>query len=177
MAASPGVVPQADRLVHDDDRRRAGQAVEGQEGGRDRLRTSCWPGRRESEEGPRPSLKVIAGLYLDEAKATKRAGDLRAAAPLPDDFCEHVGNKKVPDLRVHHVTDWLKANSQWGGSTQGLAVSLVTACMNWAVSEQRIAKNPLKGIRRKKTKRAERTSPRKHLHLILTKGPGARLPS
>jgi integrase len=50
-------------------------------------------------------------------------------------------------------------------------VSLVVACMNWAVGEQRIAKNPLKGIRRKKTKRRERIIPPEHMRLILDKGP------
>ena len=72
---------------------------------------------------------------------------------------------------MHHVSDWLKANPQWGDSTQGLAVSLVTACMNWAATEQRIAENPLKGIKRKKTNRRERIIPPAHMDLILTKGP------
>ena len=48
---------------------------------------------------------------------------------------------------------------------------LVTACMNWAATEQRIAENPLKGIKRKKTKRRERIIPPAHMDLILTKGP------
>jgi integrase len=126
---------------------------------------------REDGEGPRPSLKVIAGQYLDEAKATKEPATYELQRHYLTSFCEHVGNKKVPDLRVHHVTAWLKANPQWGDSTQGLAVSLVTACMNWAAGEQRVAKNPLKGVRRKKTKRRERIIPPEHLRLILTQGP------
>ncbi len=128
-------------------------------------------GRDDAGQEQRPSLKVIAGLYLDEAKASKEPPTYELQRHYLTSFCEYVGNKKVPDLRVHHVTDWLKANPQWGDSTQGLAVSLITACMNWAVTEQRIARNPIKGVRRKKTKRRERIIPQEHLELILTKGP------
>jgi len=126
---------------------------------------------REPAEGARPSLKAIIGLYLDEAKASKDRATYETQRHYLTSFGEHVGIKKVPDLRVHHVTDWLKANPQWGDSTQGLAVSLVTACMNWAVAEQRVAKNPVKGVKRKKTKRRERIVPHEHMELVLTKGP------
>jgi len=126
---------------------------------------------REPAEGLRPTLKGIVGLYLDEAKTTKDEETYELQRHYLTNFCEHVGNKKIPDLRIHHVTDWLKANPQWGDSTQGLAVSLVTACMNWALSEQRISKNPIKGVKRKKTKRRERIIPHEHVELILAKGP------
>lgn len=119
----------------------------------------------------RPALKTIAGLYLDEAKATKDKETYNLQRHYVTSFCEHVGGKKVPDLRIYHVSNWLKANPHWSDSTQGLAVSLVMACLNWAVAEQRITKNPLKGVKRKKTKRRERIIPPDHLDLILTKGP------
>ena len=126
---------------------------------------------KDPAEGLRPSLKSIVGLYLDEAEKTKDAATYELQRHYLTGFAEHVGNKKVPDLRLHHVTDWLRDNPQWNDSTQGLAVSLVTACMNWAVAEQRVARNPLKGVKRKKTKRRERIVPPDHLELILTRGP------
>jgi integrase len=116
-------------------------------------------------------LKSVIGLYLDEAERTKDAPTYELQRHYLTSFGEHVGRKKVPDLRRHHVTDWLKDNPQWNDSTQGLATSLVTACMNWAVAEQRVSRNPLKGVKRKKTKRRERIIPPEHVELILTKGP------
>jgi integrase len=125
---------------------------------------------RETAEGPRPSLKAIAGLYLDEAQASKDASTYEMQRHYLTSFCEHVGGKKVPDLRIHHVTDWLRAHPQWSDSTQGLAVSLLTACLNWAVNEQRIDRNPLKGVKRKKTRRRERIIPPEHMDVILSQG-------
>jgi hypothetical protein len=44
---------------------------------------------REDEEGPRPSLKVIAGLYLDEAQTTKDPPDQRARRRLNVGLPDH----------------------------------------------------------------------------------------
>src|SRR5690242_13390178 len=62
---------------------------------------------REPEEGDlRPSLKSIIGLYLDEAEKTKDEDTYELQRHYLTSFAEHVGRKKVPDLRKHHVTEW-----------------------------------------------------------------------
>src|SRR5438552_720320 len=59
---------------------------------------------RGADGGPRPSLKAVVGLYLDESKAEKDHDTYEMQRHYLTSFCEHVGNKEVPDLRVHHVT-------------------------------------------------------------------------
>src|SRR5262245_55881898 len=62
--------------------------------------------------GPRPSLRYLVGLYLDEAKAGKAEETYQVQRRYLTGFCEFVGNKKAPDVRIHHVKDWLAADKK-----------------------------------------------------------------
>jgi integrase len=120
------------------------------------------------DNGPRPSLRRLAGLFLDEAKETKAPETYDVQRRYLTGFCEYAGKgRKAPDVRVHHVKDWLKAHPNWGESTRALAVTVLIACFNWAVAEQRLDRNPIKGMKRGRYKRRERIIPPEHLTKIL----------
>src|SRR4051812_43723814 len=59
--------------------------------------------RDPDEGGLRPTLKAIVGLYLDEAERTKDPETYELQRYYLTSFAEHVGKKKIPDLRIHHV--------------------------------------------------------------------------
>ncbi|MFO0847868.1 MAG: tyrosine-type recombinase/integrase [Gemmataceae bacterium] len=120
------------------------------------------PAESAEDGGPRPSLRHLVGLYLDEAKATKGAETYQVQRRYLVGFCEFVGNKKAPDVRVPHVKDWLAAHLKWGPSTRALAISTLIALFNWAVTEQRLAASPIKGVKRGKFKRREQIIPPDH---------------
>lgn len=126
-----------------------------------------------NESGPRPSLKHLVGLYLDQAQLTKAPETYEVQRRYLVGFCRFVGNKKAPDVRVTHVKDWVAADHErrsgrktvtgkWGESTRALAISTVIALFNWAVEEQRLAASPIKGIKRGRFKRRERILPPEH---------------
>jgi len=68
-------------------------------------------GTRAEDDGPRPTLQRVVGLFLDEAKRTKSAETYEVQRRYLMGFCDAVGKaKNVPDLRVHHVKDWVNAD-------------------------------------------------------------------
>ena len=69
-------------------------------------------------------------------------------------FCQFVGNRMAPDVRVTHVKDWVAADERrrvgrdflpvkWGESTRALAISTVIALFNgrWRSSGWRSARS------------------------------------
>jgi integrase len=133
---------------------------------------SLAPGEDAAENsGPRPSLRYLVGLYLDEAKATKAEETYQVQRRYLTGFCDFVGKIKAPDVRIHHVKDWLAADKKrntrsgkillckWGESTRALAVSTLIALFNWAIADQRLVVSPIKGIKRGHFKRRERIIP------------------
>ena len=133
----------------------------------------------EPEVGPRPSVKHLVGLYLDQAKLTKKPDTYEVQRRILVNFCDYVGNKKAPDIRVPAVKDWLAADkprrgkggtttpAKWGESMRALAGSTVIALFNWAVEEQRLSVSPVKGLKRGRYLRRERIVPPEHRAAVM----------
>ncbi len=102
-----------------------------------------------------PPLKRIAELFLEESQRTKKPNTYRMARMFLQSFCDHVGRKRVADLKVHHVTSWVGAH-QWNESTGCSARSTVLACLNWAVTQGHVDSHPLAKLKRGSHKRRER---------------------
>ncbi len=58
-------------------------------------------------------------------------------------FCEHCGNLKVNDLKVFHVTQWLKKETTWKETTCYNARRSVKRAFKWAVDEEILQNSPL----------------------------------
>src|SRR4051812_22728657 len=54
-----------------------------------------------------PTFRKVADLFLDESERTKKPNTYRLLRSTLQSFCDHVGGKRVADLKVHHVTSWV----------------------------------------------------------------------
>lgn len=61
-------------------------------------------------------------------------------------FCNEHGTRPTRTLKPYHVTQWLDQNATWGDSSRRAAVMVVKRCLNWAVREGYLEKNPLAAV-------------------------------
>jgi len=123
-----------------------------------------------------PSFKHIADLFLDESERTKKPTTYRMAQMFLQSFCDHIGKKRIADLKVLHVSEWIAAKQRepvptkvihgekpklrkrrpWNESTACSGRATVLACLNWAVQQGYIESHPLMKLKRGVHKRRER---------------------
>lgn len=127
----------------------------------------------------RPTFRKLADLFLQEAARTKATGTVKVQTVYLQSFCDFIGRRKAPDIKVHHVTEWLNAHNgpgsvrgprkrkqaagpeatrfqSWGESTRTTARSILRACLNWSVEQGYLAVNPLAKLKRGDYARRER---------------------
>ena len=118
-----------------------------------------------------PAFKKVADLFLDESQRTKKPNTYRLLRYCLQSFADHVGNKRVSELKVHHVTSWIaehqrasrdgemtgnKKRRPWNESTACSARTNLLACLNWAVAQGYIESHPLTKLKRGRHRRRER---------------------
>lgn len=122
-----------------------------------------------------PTFAKIADLFLDESERTKKPTTYRVLKYNLQSFCDHLGQRRIADLKVHHVTAWVaehvrpsregemtrngkhkKPRVPWNESTACTARTSVLACLNWAVDQGYIDRHPLTKLKRGSHKRRER---------------------
>lgn len=101
------------------------------------------------------SVRKLCDLFLDNSEKTKKPNTYRMHEYLLQSFCDHAGRKRVADLKVLHVTEWL-AKQDWNDSTECSARSTLLACLNWGVTQGYIDAHPLGRLKRGSHKRRER---------------------
>jgi hypothetical protein len=74
------------------------------------------------EEGPNGTVVSmtfgrLADLYLDEVQRLRKPNTYRVHRHILQTLCDRAGKKRVVDLRVLHVTEWIAAQKTWGDST------------------------------------------------------------
>jgi integrase len=99
------------------------------------------------ESGPRPTFRRVADDFLSFSKGENPDKTFQTHRTFLQSFCDHIKARRAPDLRPEHVREWLKANPTWGKSTRSLAVQIVKAALNHAVTEKRLVANPLKAVK------------------------------
>lgn len=102
-----------------------------------------------------PTFKKIADLFLDESEKNKKPTTYRMAKYFLQSLVDRIGKKRIVDLRILHVTEWINAQD-WNDSTQCSARSTVLAALNWAVTQGYIESHPLTKLKRGSHKRRER---------------------
>jgi len=82
-------------------------------------------------------------------------GTRSRAAGFLGKFLAHAGDLKVSALKVHHVTEFIKAND-WKPNSVRNVIGTINACLNFCEREGWIDKNPLRGkVRLPKVQRRE----------------------
>lgn len=112
------------------------------------------------DTGVFPTFRKIADLFLADSLAHKKPTTYKMHKYFLQGFCDHVGRRRVNDLRVHHVTDWVAKPKdkvkQWNQSSACSARTTVLACLNWAVAQGYIDSHPLGKLKRGSHKKRER---------------------
>lgn len=104
-------------------------------------------GEREQISKELATLYELSQAYLDWCEANR--------SPATYGFIESTGRRlRTAQLRIHHVVKWYEGLGV-GSTTQGNAVSIVQRMLNWAVEQEYIARNPVKGMRKPKRKRRD----------------------
>ena len=85
--------------------------------------------------------------FRKDSEQNKKPTTFRMHSYLLQSFCDHIGRKRVNDLRVHHVTEWVgmpkKKVKTWNQKHACSARSAVLACLNWSVEQGYISSHPL----------------------------------
>ncbi len=108
--------------------------------------------------GDAGSLYAIMQAFLNEKKRTGKPETHTHYRKWLQSFIDHNGDCAVRDLRQHHVTVWVSAHPTWGQVTERNAKTALLTCLNWAVQQGLISKNPLKGIPRPRNRSRGRSA-------------------
>lgn len=102
-----------------------------------------------------PTFRKIADLYLVNSQNENKPTTFRMHKIYLQSFCDRIKRKRVGDLKVHHVSEWI-ASTGWGQSTSCSARGTVLAALNWAVEQGYLKGHPLGKLKRGSIKRRER---------------------
>jgi integrase len=108
---------------------------------------------RQADPRPKDMLfSEVADHYLAYLTTPKTQ---QVAREHLDWFRSFIGKRKVSELRVHHVNDYLKTK-KWSDSMKATAIGRITSALNHAVAEGHIEDHKVKFARGKKPKYARR---------------------
>ena len=73
-----------------------------------------------------------------------------------DWFIAHIGKIKVSDMRVHHVTEYVRSKKTWNSTSQAVAIERITRVLNWGIQEGYIDEHSVRFQRGQKPRRKRR---------------------
>ncbi len=101
------------------------------------------------------TLYDLSQVYLDWCQANRKPATYERHRYFLKLFIKSVGRRLRPSqLKVHHVVKWHEGLGI-GTSTQNDAVSIVQRMLNWAVEQEYLSRNPIKGMSKPKRKRRD----------------------
>jgi hypothetical protein len=89
-----------------------------------------------------PTFRKIADLYLDNSQKSNKPTTDRMHKLYLQSFIDRIKGRRVDELKVHHVTEWIAATG-WGQSTSCSARGTMPACLNWAAEQGYVAGHSL----------------------------------
>ncbi|WP_425400378.1 tyrosine-type recombinase/integrase [Aeoliella sp.] len=112
-------------------------------------------GDREQIASELCTLYELSQAYLDWCESNRSPATYNLHLHYLKSFIGATGRRMRPSqLRVHHVVKWHEGLGV-GSTTQGNAVSIVQRMLNWAVEQEYLKRNPIKGMRKPKQLRRE----------------------
>ncbi|MEO1498004.1 MAG: tyrosine-type recombinase/integrase [Planctomycetota bacterium] len=110
---------------------------------------------KSSVQGEVTTLYGLSGTYLDWCLANRKRATYERHRHYLKRFIESVGRRLRPSqLKVHHVVRWHEGLGV-GSTTQNDAVAIVQRMLNWAVEQQHLSRNPVKGMAKPARKRRD----------------------
>jgi len=97
----------------------------------------------ESPNSPDVRVHSLCDSFLDWAMVHYKQRTYKDCVWFLQRFCESCGDLRVNELKVFHVSEWLRTYPTWGETTRYNARRTVKRVFNWAVSEEHLSKNPL----------------------------------
>jgi integrase len=86
-------------------------------------------------DGGKPKDILYADLaekYLATLKHPKTREESKRQL---DWFIAHIGRIKVSEMRVHHVTEYVRSKKTWNSTSQNVAIERITRVLNWGIAE------------------------------------------
>jgi len=112
-------------------------------------------GDKAQVKNDRSTLYELSQAYLDWCKANRKPNTYTRHRYYLRLFLEAIGKRLRPSqLRIHHVVKWHEGLNS-ASTTQNDAVSIVQRMLNWAVEQEYIARNPVRGMKKPTRKRRD----------------------
>ena len=112
-------------------------------------------GDKEQVKGENTTLYDLSQTYLDWCETNRKPATYTRHRYYLKLFIESVGKRLRPSrLRVHHVVKWYEGLNS-GSTTQSDAIGIVQRMLNWAVEQEYIGRNPVKGMKKPSRKRRD----------------------
>lgn len=101
------------------------------------------------------TLYQLSQVYLDWVEINRKPNTYTRHRYYLKSFIDKVGKQLRPSqLKVHHVVKWHESLGV-GSTAQNDAVGTVQRMLNWAVEQEYIARNPVKGMKKPRRKRRD----------------------
>jgi len=106
--------------------------------------------KRDSDHVPDDAVCNLLNRYLDWLKENRAEATFQRCRMHLRRFAQHIGrNRRISQLKKHHVQDWISTDySEGSGTYQNDAISAVVTGLNWAVEMDFIDRNPIAKIRK-----------------------------
>lgn len=114
------------------------------------------------------NLGQVCDLFLDHSLSDHAKSTYDQNKYFLQSFCNSFGRVKVRDLKVLHLTQWLK-NSSWGPTSRNRAIGAAKHAFNWCLEQGHVKTNPFRLAKKPKSKRRERILTPKERQLIFKK--------
>ena len=106
-------------------------------------------------QGDLTTLYDLSQVYLDWCQANRKPATYERHLYFLKSFIVSIGKRLRPSkLRVHHVVKWHEGLGV-GSTTQNDAVGIVQRMLNWAVEQEYLDRNPIKGMKKPKRQRRD----------------------
>jgi hypothetical protein len=106
--------------------------------------------KKEAQTEPAPSLRVkeLVERYLADAQRRMATSTFRVVRDFCNSFAVAWGNLSADAVRKHHVEAWVGKHPTWGQTTEWDAKTRLVTFFRWAVGQELLTANPIRGIRK-----------------------------
>ena len=112
-------------------------------------------GDREQVRNDISTLYELSQVYLDWCQENRKPGTYENHRRYLKRFILAVGKRLRPhQLKKHQITKWLEGMT-CGSTSKNDAVSVVQRMLNWAVEQDYLSRNPIKGLKKPRRERRD----------------------
>lgn len=109
----------------------------------------------DSISGEMCTLYALSQHYLDWCEKNRSLNTYKLHRHYLKSFIESVGKQLRPNrLRAIHVTRWQESMTV-NSTTKGNAIAIVQRMLNWAVEQDYLDRNPIKGLKKPPSRRRD----------------------